>query len=134
MESNEEETFDPVFDRKKWEIAKGIYVRLIQNSMGVCAQIKLDMRVLNEIVQEKGYDKNTIFIAALPKLKIRPNAETHICIFDAFDARSKSIYLKGNNGFTMRDNYGKGEVEVEKLKDRISQFIDKENGKERIEN
>jgi hypothetical protein len=127
MESNEEETFDPVFDRKKWEIAKGIYVRFIQNSMGVCAQIKLDMRVLNEIVKEKGYDKNTIFIAALPKLKIRPNAETHICIFDAFDARSKSIYLKGNNGYTMRGDYGKGTAEGENLKNKMKDFFDKEN-------
>lgn len=130
MENNtedNEETFDPIFDPKKWEIVKGIYVRFIQNGMGVCAQIKLDMRALNEIVKEKGYDKNTLFIAALPKRKIKPNAETHLCIFDAFDARSKSIYLKGNNGFNMRDSYGRGSVEVENLKDKINEFIDKEN-------
>lgn len=125
MENNEE-TFDPTFDPKKWEIAKGIYVRLVQNGMGVCAQIKLDMRVLNEIVKEKGYDRNTIFIAALPKLRIKPNAETHLCIFDAFDARKKSIYLNGNNGFTMRDNYGKGIVETEGVKDKVNDFFDKE--------
>ncbi len=125
MENNEE-TFDPAFDPKKWEIAKGIYVRLVQNRMGVCAQIKLDMRVLNEIVLEKGYDRNTIFIAALPKLRIKPNAETHLCIFDAFDARKKSIYLNGNNGFTMRDGYGKGGTEVEGLKDKVNDFFDKE--------
>jgi hypothetical protein len=126
MENNEE-TFDPVLDPKRWEIAKGIYVRLIQNSMGVCAQIKLDMRVLNEIVKEKGYDRNTMFIAALPKLKIKPNAETHTCIFDAFDARKKSIYLNGNNGFTMRDAYGKGSFETEELKDKMKDFFDEEN-------
>jgi hypothetical protein len=129
MENNEEK-FDPTFDPKKWEIAHGIYVRLIQNGMGVCAQIKLDMSVLNEMVKEKGYDRNTLFIAALPKRKIKPNAETHLCIFDAFDARSKSIYLNGNNGFTMRGDYGRGAVEVENLKDKINEFIDKENGKE----
>lgn len=125
--TDEDEIFDPVFDPKKWEIARGIYVRLIQNKMGVCAQIKLDMGLLNAVVKDKGFDRNTLFVIAFPKPRIKPNAETHFCIFDVFDARNLSIYLKGNNGFTMRDTYNKGVAEKEDLKEKIQEFVDKQN-------